>query len=129
MKKLFSLLISLYLIVSILSACFKKDVSSVNDCQNAKSGSDFCCFVEYRTNLVSDYKKVCVPVKAEDVEDGRFEETIGIIESGNYTASNWTEEILQNFKEYASISTFDCKGNYISNVAILVSLIYIINLI
>ena len=126
MKALFSVLISLYLINSILNACFKEDPSSVSECENAKSGSDYCCYVEYRTNLDANYKKVCVPIQEDDIDDGKFEETIGKIEGGNYTNSSWTEEIKAKFKDYSSIAEFDCKGNYLSNIMMLFSLLIFI---
>ena len=115
MKKLFSVLIFLYLIQSILSQCYKQNPSAVSDCEKSKSGDDYCCLVEFRTNLDSTYKKVCVPVKEDEIEDGKFEETIINIEGGNYTGSSWSETIAANFRDYASISNFDCKGNSLSN--------------
>ena len=129
MKTIFSFLISLYLIQSILCDCYQVNPSSVSVCESAKSGSDYCCFVEFRNNRSEEYKKLCVPVKEEDIEDGKFEETIGTIEGGNYTASGWNETILENFRYYSSIDQFDCKGNYLSNVMMLYSLILIIFLI
>ena len=129
MKKLFSVLIFLYLIQSILSQCYKQNPSGVSDCEKSKSGDDYCCLVEFRTNLDSTYKKVCVPVKEDDIEDGKFEETIINIEGGNYTGSSWSEEILTNFRDYSSISNFDCKGNRLYDNFMLFSLMLIIILI
>lgn len=126
MKKFFSVLIFLYLIQSILPQCYKQNPSGVSDCENAKSGGNYCCLVEFRTNLDSNYKKVCIPVKEDDIEDGKFEETMGIIEEGNYTGSSWSEEISANFRDYASISQFDCKGNRLSDKFMLFSLMLII---
>ena len=129
MKKIFSVLISLCLIISILGDCFKKNASSVSECEKHKKGSTYCCLVEYRTNKNAEYKKACVPIIKEDIEDGKFEETIGVIELGNYTKSNWTSEIMNLFTDYSSISNFDCKGNYISEIMMIVPLIFIIFLI
>ena len=129
MKKLFSLLIVLYLIHAILSDCYNQNPSSVSDCENAKSGNDYCCLVEFRTNLNATYKKVCVPIKEDDIEDGKFEETMGTIEEGNYTGSSWSETIAANFRDYASISNFDCKGNSLSNSIRLFSSVLIFILI
>ena len=126
MKKLFSVLIFLYLIQSILSQCYKQNPSAVSDCEKSKSGDNYCCFVEFRTNLNSTYKKVCIPVKEDDIKDGKFEETMGTIEGGNYTGSGWSEEIMNNFRDYASISQFDCKGNRLSDNIMLFSLMLII---
>ena len=129
MKTLFSIIISLYLIQSILCDCYQVDPSSVSTCENAKSGSDYCCYVEFRNNRSEEYRKVCVPIIEDDIEDGKFEETIGAIEGGNYTASGWNDTILENFRYYSSIDVFDCKGTYLFNVMMLSSLIYIIFLI
>ena len=126
MKKLFSVLIFLYLIQSILSQCYKQNPSGVSDCENAKSGDTYCCLVEFRNNLDPTYKKVCIPVKEDDIEDGKFEETIGTIEEGNYTGSSWSEEISANFRDYSSISQFDCKGNRLLDNFMLFSLMLII---
>ena len=129
MKKIFSVLISLCLIISILGDCFKKNPSSASECEKQKKGSSYCCFVEYRTNKNAEYKKACVPIIKEDIEDGKFEETIGVIELGNYTNSKWPREIMNLFTDYSSISNFDCKGNYISEIMMIVPLIFIIFLI
>ena len=129
MKKLFSVLISFYLIQTILGACFNKNPSGVSDCEKQKSNNEYCCYVEYRTNANSTYTKACVRVKNEDIEDGKFEETMGTIEGGNYTASGWTSEEMAIFLNYSSIWEFNCKGNFVSNSAILISLMFIIILI
>mgnify|MGYP006873163758 CR=1 FL=1 len=60
---------------------------------------------------------------------GKFEETMGTIEGGNYTSSGWTTEEMAIFQNYSSIWEFNCKGNFVSNSAILISLIFIIFLI
>ena len=65
-------------------------------------------------------------VKEDDIKDGKFEETMGTIEGGNYTGSGWSEEIMNNFRDYASISQFDCKGNRLSDNIMLFSLMLII---
>ena len=39
----------------------------------------------------------------------------------NYTGSGWSEEIMNNFRDYASISQFDCKGNRLSDNIMLFS--------
>ena len=126
MKALFSVLISLYLIPAILNDCYQENPSTVSQCENAKSGSDYCCLVEFRTKENAEYRKVCVPIKADDIEDGKFEETVGTIEGGNYTGSNWDEKISANFKTYASIDKFDCEGKYLSNVMMLFFIILFI---
>ena len=119
MKKLFSVFICLYLIQSIKSECFNENPSGVSTCEGAKSGSTYCCYVEYRTDLDANYKRLCIPVIKDDIKDGKFEETIGTIEGGNYTGSGWNETILSKFKNYASIAEFDCKGNYLYQVMFL----------
>ena len=123
MKKIFSVLISFYLIQSILCECYKENPSGVGECESAKTDSVYCCFVEFRTNKDANYKKVCIPVKEDDIEEGKFEETMGVIELGNYTGSEWNNTILQNFRDYASIDNFDCKGNYLTSIMSLFSLI------
>ena len=119
MNKLFSVLILLYLIQSITSQCYKQNPSSVSECENSKTNDAYCCLVDFRTNKDTTYKKVCVPVINDDIEDGKFEETIGIIEGGNYTGSNWDATISANFKNYASIDNFDCEGSFLSYVMML----------
>ena len=129
MNKLLSVLIILYLIQSITSDCYKSSASSVSECSNSKTDDVYCCLVEFRTNKDATYKKVCVPVIKDDIEDGKFEETIGNIEGGNYTASNWSEEILANFRDYSSISEFDCKGKYFTENMMMITLVLIFILI
>ena len=129
MNKLLSVLIILYLIQSITSDCYKSSASSVNECSNSKTDDVYCCLVEFRTNKDATYKKVCVPVIKDDIEDGKFEETIGNIEGGNYTASSWSEEILANFRDYSSISEFDCKGKYFTENMMMITLVLIYILI
>ena len=129
MNKLLSVLIILYLIQSITSDCYKSSASSVSECSNSKTDDVYCCLVEFRTNKDATYKKVCVPVIKDDIEDGKFEETIGNIEGGNYTASSWSEEILENFRDYSSISEFDCKGKYFTENMMMITLVLIFILI
>ena len=129
MNKLLSDLIILYLIQSITSDCYKSSASSVSECSNSKTDDVYCCLVEFRTNKDATYKKVCVPVIKDDIEDGKFEETIGNIEGGNYTASSWSEEILANFRDYSSISEFDCKGKYFTENMMMITLVLIFILI
>ena len=129
MKTLFSFLIFLYLIQAILSDCYQVSPGGVSNCENAKSGDDYCCYVEFRNNRSENYRTLCVPIKKDDIEDGKFEETIGTIEGGNYTGSGWNETILENFRYYSSINNFDCKGNFLSDVMKLYSLILFIFLI
>ena len=129
MNKLLSVLIILYLIQSITSDCYKSNASSVSECSNSKTDDVYCCLVEFRTNKDATYKKVCVPVIKDDIEDGKFEETIGNIEGGNYTASSWSEEILENFRDYSSISEFDCKGKYFTENMMMITLVLIFILI
>ena len=129
MNKLLSILIILYLIQSITSDCYKSSASSVSECSNSKTDDVYCCLVEFRTNKDATYKKVCVPVIKDDIEDGKFEETIGNIEGGNYTASSWSEEILANFRDYSSISEFDCKGKYFTENMMMITLVLIFILI
>ena len=129
MNKLFSVLILLYLIQSITSQCYKQNPSSVSECENSKTNDAYCCLVDFRTNKDTTYKKVCIPVINDDIEDGKFEETIGVIEAGNYTKSGWSEEILENFRDYSSISEFDCKGKYFSENMMIFSLALIFILI
>ena len=129
MKALFSFVISLYLLQAILCDCYNENPTSVSDCENAKSGDEYCCYVTFRNNRDPAYRSICIPVKEDDIEDGKFEETMGNIEGGNYTASGWNDAILENFRDYSSIDNFDCKGNYLSNIMMLCSLLFIIFLI
>ena len=129
MNKLLVIFISLGLLGLISGDCFIENASSGEDCEKRAVGDDYCCFVEYRTNLDATYKKVCVPVKEDDIKDGKFEETITTIEGGNYTGSGWNETILSKFRNYSSIHEFDCKGNFVSNFKILAYLMIIIFLI
>ena len=112
-----------------MGACFNTNPSGVADCEKQKSNNEYCCYVEYRTDRNANYTKACVRVKNEDIEDGKFEETMGTIEGGNYTSSGWTTEEMAIFQNYSSIWEFNCKGNFVSNSAILISLIFIIFLI
>ena len=129
MNKLFVILISFSLIEFILGQCFMENATNGEECEKRHTGDDYCCYVEYRTNKDATYKKLCVPVIEDDIEDGKFEETIISIEGGNYTGSQWNETILEKFRDYASIHEFDCKGNYVSNFMMVIYLMIIIFLI
>ena len=129
MSKLFVILISLGLIGIISGECFKENATSGEDCESRAESGHYCCLIEYRTNLDPNYKKVCVPIIEEDIEDGKYEETLGTIEGGNYTNSGWNETIMETFRDYASISEFDCKGYYFNNIMLLVNLMIIFFLI
>ncbi len=116
MNVLKKILLCLTLVTLVQSVCYKQNVNSVEECEDQESllnSSYYCCFVEFRTNKNKDYKKVCVDVRPEDIKDGHHEVTIPAIEGGNYTASGWTPDMLENFKEFSSIRTFDCKSSHL----------------
>ena len=106
-------LILLYFIKTIFGDCFTENPTNVEICKNKKTGDNHCCFVEYRNNKSPNYTTLCVELFKDDVKNGRYEETMFFIELGNYTGSNWSETILEKFRDYSSISIFDCKGNYL----------------
>ena len=79
-----------------------------------------------RTNKVAEYNKLCVEVNNSLIKDGLHEKNIKDIESGNFTSAGWSDEIMEKFRDYASIDKFDCKGNYISILLLLSSLLIIL---
>ena len=118
MKATIYFLICICLINLSLEDCFTENPSAVSECESKKRSGYKCCYVEYRTNLVAEYKSVCVEVNNSLIKDGLHEQTIKNIESGNFTSSGWDETVLAKFRDYASIDKFDCKGNYISKLFI-----------
>ena len=60
--------------------------------------------VEYRTNRDPNYYKVCVPMEAEYIEDGIFEDAVKVIESGYFNSSYWNNTIFELFRDYSSSS-------------------------
>ena len=119
--KVFTLvLISICLLKLVVGECYNENPGQVSTCEKEKSGNSRCCLVEFRNNFSPDYRKICVPIKEEDIADGKFEATVKLIETGNYTGSNWSDTILANFRNYSSIDNFDCKGEYLSKIFYLI---------
>ena len=117
MKVMVTSLVLLCTFQYILGAeCFTSaSPSSSSDCHNrGDTKDDYCCYVEYRTNKDSEYKKLCVNVRKKDVDKGLFEQVMQTIESGNYTSAEWTDEQKNYFLDYSSINEFDCKSNYLT---------------
>ena len=75
---------------------------------------------------MSDYDTVCVEIVKDDIKSGHHEATIISIEGGNYTGSNWNETIMEKFRDYSTISTFDCKGNHFTKSLVLLSSLLLI---
>ena len=103
--------------------------SSTDTCNNRKRDGYKCCYVEYKNNRMSDYATLCVEVIKDDIKSGNHEATILAIEGGNYTGSAWNETIMEKFRDYCTISVFDCKGRYLSETLIFLSFLLIIFLI
>ena len=126
MKNLIFFLLSACLLKITVGQCFTENPSSVDQCSNQKTDDYRCCFVEYRTNRNTEYKTLCVGVNKTQIKGGHHEETIKLIESGNYTGSGWNDTILEKFRSYSSIDNFDCKGNYLLESLFLLSLFFIL---
>ena len=75
---------------------------------------------------MSDYSTLCIEVIKDDIKSGHHEATIISIEDGNYTGSNWNETIMEKFRDYSTISEFDCKSNYMSKSLIFLSSLFIL---
>ena len=129
MKAMIYFLICIYIIKLTLEECFTVEPSSTEECENKKTSGNKCCYVEFRTNRDPEYKTLCVEVTNADIKDGHHEATITLIETGNYTGSNWNQSILERFRNYSSIDKFDCKGNYISKSLFMLSIFLILFLI
>ena len=129
MNKMVVILIALSLIGLISGECFMYNATSGEGCESRATGEQYCCLVEYRTNRDPNYYKVCVPLEAEYIEDGIFEDAIKVIESGYFNSSYWNNTIFELFQDYASIAEFDCKANYLPSVLILANIFLILFLI
>ena len=125
MKEAIYFLICVCLLNISVEDCYTEDPGSVNVCESKKRSGFKCCYVEYRTNKVAEYNKLCVEVNNSLIKDGLHEKTIKDIESGNFTSAGWSDEIMEKFRDYASIDKFDCKGNYISKLLLFSSLLII----
>ena len=125
MKYLFTILISFLLIKYIITQCYTVDPPKATTCEKHETKKQRCCFVEFRTNKNDTYRKLCVPVNKDEIKSGHHEETMIKIESGLYNGSNWNEEIMANFKDFASIHTFDCKSNFLAHSLTFISLLII----
>ena len=124
MKKMVYLLLFLSIIKLISGQCFSENPENTNACEKKKRNGYHCCYTKYRTLDNPEYKTVCLEIIHEDIKAGHHEQTIINIESGNYTGSNWTQNVIDKFKPYVSINTFDCKGSFLSR-----SLIFLISLL
>ena len=129
MKKVVYLLIFTSIIKLISGQCYTENPTDSNSCGNKKTDTHRCCYVKYRTDRDPEYKTLCVEVVNEDIKSGHHEATIISIESGNYTGSNWTEALMEKFRNYSSINEFDCKGNFISRSLLFFSSLLIILLL
>ena len=121
MKAIIYFLLSICLFKITLEQCFTENPSGVDECKAKKQSGRKCCYVEYRNNKNPNYTSLCVEIINKDIKDGHHEATIIEIENGNYTGSNWTENVMEKFRDYSSIDNFDCKGNFISKSIFLFS--------
>ena len=126
MKNIVYCIISLCMIKIIISQCYMENPSSADTCSDRKRDGYKCCYVEYKNNKMSDYATLCVEVIKDDIKSGHHEATIISIEDGNYTGSNWNETIMEKFRDYSTISEFDCKSNYMSKSLIFLSSLFIL---
>ena len=126
MKNIVYCIISLCMIKIIISQCYMENPSSADTCSDRKRDGYKCCYVEYKNNKMSDYATLCVEVIKDDIKSGHHEATILSIEDGNYTGSNWNETIMDKFRDYSTISEFDCKGRYLTETLIFLSFLFII---
>ena len=129
MKKMIYLLISIYSIKLISGQCFSYNPSNKEACNSKETDSTRCCYIEYRTDIDSNYKTVCLEFLVDDIKKGLHEKTIQEVEGGTYNATNWNDTMKGIFKNYASINDFDCKGKFISKSLLLFSSLLIISLI
>ena len=119
MKNILFILISATIFKISYEQCFSEKPSSADVCSSKKRDGYKCCYVEYKNNKMSDYDTACVEIVKDDIKSGHHEATIISIEDGNYTGSNWNETIMEKFRDYSTINTFDCKGNYITKTLFL----------
>ena len=126
MKYLLFILISVLLLKIAYEQCYTEKPSSADTCHGKKRDGFKCCYVEYKNNRMSNYSTLCVEITKDDIKSGHHEATIILIEGGNYTGSNWTENIMENFRDYSTISEFDCKSNYMSKSLIFLSSLFIL---
>ena len=129
MKNIVYCIISLCLIKIIISECYMENPSSADTCNDRKTDGHKCCYLEYKNNKMSEYATLCVDVIKDDIKSGHHEATILEIEAGNYTGSNWNETIMEKFRDYCTVSDFDCKGKYLSETLIFLSFLLLIFLI
>ena len=129
MKEIIYFLVCISLINISIEDCYTENPGSVSVCESKKRSGYKCCYVEYRTNKVAEYNKLCVEVENSQIKDGMHEATMKEIEGGNFTGSGWNETIMEKFRDYASIDNFDCKANYISKLLFRFSFLLIILLI
>ena len=119
MKNILFILISATIFKIAYEQCFSEKPSSADVCNSKKRDGYKCCYVEYKNNKMSDYDTACVEIVKDDIKSGHHEATIISIEDGNYTGSNWNETIMEKFRDYSTINTFDCKGSYITKTLVL----------
>ena len=120
------ILISALLLEVSYEQCYTVKPSNADSCHSKKRDGFKCCFIEYKNNRMSDYSTLCVEVTKDDIKSGHHEATIISIEEGNYTGSNWNETIMENFRDYSTISEFDCKSNYMSKSLFFLSSLFIL---
>ena len=113
MKNMVYFLLIISLLKLISGQCYALNPPNVETCSNKKGDNLYCCYIEYRTNNKS-YSTICLPFNKTEIKSGKHEQTIISIEEGNFTGHYWTQNYSDNFKDYASINTFDCKGTFIS---------------
>jgi len=126
MKYMLFILISLLLLEIAYEQCYTENPSNADTCHGKKGDGYKCCYVEYKNNKMSDYSTLCIEVIKDDIKSGHHEATILSIEEGNYTGSNWNETIMEKFKDYSTISEFDCKSNYMTKSLIFLSSLIIL---
>ena len=126
MKYMLFILISSLLLEIAYEQCYTENPSSADTCHGKKGDGYKCCYVEYKNNKMSDYSTLCIEVIKDDIKSGHHEATILSIEEGNYTGSNWNETIMEKFKDYSTISEFDCKSNYMTKSLIFLSSLIIL---
>ena len=129
MKKIVYLLLFTSIIKMISGQCYTEGPTDPKSCDSKKRDGYRCCYIKYRNDRDPEYKTLCVEVIKKDIKSGRHEQTILDIEAGNYTGSNWSETLMNKFRNYSSVNDFDCKGTFISKSLIILSSLLIIILL
>ena len=129
MKNMIYLILFISIIKLYSGQCYTENPSDPQSCDNKKRDGYRCCYIKYRNNKSPEYKTLCVEVVKNDIKSGHHEATILAIEAGNYTGSNWTESLMEKFRDYSSVNQFDCKGSFISRSFIFLSSLLVIFLL